>query len=486
MKLSHNSRLIYILFTCLIFICLFLFFVNITPMIPFDTDDWIFVSIRRLPIPLWRDREPTRVWPLTIMPICGYLVKFIAYPILHNYLLSYVYVSAGLLAGLVTLLGNVTNTFFKNRFSISFKKSLAYEAIFLSMFFIIFRNRGTSRCMFTADNFSCIFFYTCSGLLNAISIISIIRYSDFCSEFKSFSVPKKILWSIFYYFTIFSNVWHSCGLGIFAGVIIITYWIQNVKNNNKSIIAFLKKHYYLFLIELLWGTCLVFEFFGGRASTVSEGVAISIKASIKTILGMTTRWSIPYKIIFILSIIWLLYFITKVRSKNNMIILIIGIAACTLTTIYLILLGGIVPYLSRIEAGWMLWFWTILFVMWSIISFVEYINLRIGYYWIIATVCIILSILPNGRYLRSCEIDDYELCTQIVQNVIDQVVTVSEQNCTEATVITPGSTNPNRAWYFGDSYGYLIEKALYKHGVIKNDVNIISEIDYSLFDSLFE
>lgn len=44
-----------------LFLLLVLFFTKITPLVVFDSDDWLYVSFTRMPVPIWGHWNPSRV-----------------------------------------------------------------------------------------------------------------------------------------------------------------------------------------------------------------------------------------------------------------------------------------------------------------------------------------------------------------------------------------------------------------------------------------
>lgn len=51
----------------LLFIFVLIYFTQISPLVPFDGDDWRYIGGIRPPFPLWGVWNPTRVLPETLM-----------------------------------------------------------------------------------------------------------------------------------------------------------------------------------------------------------------------------------------------------------------------------------------------------------------------------------------------------------------------------------------------------------------------------------
>ena len=63
-----KDKIITAIFFISIFIILFVFYKVVCPIIPNDTDDWGIMSHFREPIPLWKDWNPSRVFPEIFLP----------------------------------------------------------------------------------------------------------------------------------------------------------------------------------------------------------------------------------------------------------------------------------------------------------------------------------------------------------------------------------------------------------------------------------
>ena len=51
-----------------VFGILYLWFARVKPLVPYDGDDWLYLSYARKAVPLWGDWNPARVLPEVLMP----------------------------------------------------------------------------------------------------------------------------------------------------------------------------------------------------------------------------------------------------------------------------------------------------------------------------------------------------------------------------------------------------------------------------------
>lgn len=81
-----------------LFLVLFIYFTQITPLLPFDADDWSTLGTMRLPIPLWGVFNPSKVLPEVIGPLVGEIAAYVVYPISKNYVDSILFTQAVLVS----------------------------------------------------------------------------------------------------------------------------------------------------------------------------------------------------------------------------------------------------------------------------------------------------------------------------------------------------------------------------------------------------
>jgi len=243
---------------------LLFFFIRICPLVVFDCDDWRYLGNFRLPIPIWKGWNPARVMPETLMPIAGWLAARIVCPICGDYVYSVTIISAIIITLAITVMCSCLQKLLVVRCQLTMRAAFAGEILFLIFFFLIFRNRGTSQCMFSSADLCCIYFYTMSGILNAIIVLFFLRFDDMSEMFLSWNCFQKALFLILLYFALFSNLFHSAITAIYAGVYLLIN-LRHYKHNYKQYIC--KNMIYL-LILVMWGIALLFEASGGRADEI--------------------------------------------------------------------------------------------------------------------------------------------------------------------------------------------------------------------------
>lgn len=115
----------------MIFGLFLLFFLIINPIIPYDADDWTYLSRFRIPLPLISEWNPTKVLPETLMPFVGWSAGHIFYPMLNDYVFSLTVAGGIPLALFVSLFGLGAYIFSKDRLKFSAFHALYFEIVML-------------------------------------------------------------------------------------------------------------------------------------------------------------------------------------------------------------------------------------------------------------------------------------------------------------------------------------------------------------------
>ena len=272
---------------------LLLFFAKWTPLVLYNADDWWYIGTIRVPFPKWGGWEPSRIFPEVAMPIfSGRFAAWIIYPIIGDYVFSVTLASAITMSIMIVIMCILLNQFLKHRLNCSSVMALLLEGVFIVSCFLIFRNKSGSKSLFYSADLCTAYFYTMSGILNAILMLILFKQEDAQKWFKELGIVKKILLYVLIYFAMFSNLFHSAISVMFVSAVI---FLDMVKE--KSIIKAIRNHLLFVSIILMWFVVMAFEYSGGRADSVDQG--FQIKLSIVQLMTMLMAISIPYKIVIL-------------------------------------------------------------------------------------------------------------------------------------------------------------------------------------------
>lgn len=468
-------------------VLLFLFFARYCPIVPYDADDWIHMGQFRIPLPIWKGWNPSKVLPEVMMFMCGYIGAYVVYPLVEDYFLSITITAAAILTFFVLTLCICFMWFIHRRFRFSVNLSLGFEVLFLISNYVIFRNRGTSIYMFFAENMNCIFNYTVPGIVNGIAVLYMMSYENFSRAYGEFKVLKKILFIVLIYMAVFSNIFHSETIAIYCGVVLLNGMLKRMKERDWNFKNYVSQYKIYLSIIASWLCALLFEMSGGRAEAVSSGKSLDFLLSIKQLYAMIQAIATPFKVVFGLVVVGILFcFACKNKISQDIRNLYISlITNAGLVTIYVVILGAAVAYVSRVEASWNIWFYVILITMTGVASFVLYVP-KIKIFMIpVLVVWLALAIYPDGKYkISTLGNTDYATCVNTGKYVMEQIVEADKRGDISVEVHAPIYTDAKLEWAFSGNFAEAVAGTLYNHGVIKNKLQVTTISDPLLLDEL--
>ena len=471
-----------IIVQCFIFLFLLVFYIKICPLVIYDADDWIYFSQPRIPLPIWHGWNPSRVLPETLQPIVGYFSVYIIYPLVGNYVKSITVGAALCFSFFITLLCYCVNRFLTERLNVGFKTSMYLEVIFLALCFMIFRNRGTSRYLFYAASLNCTFFYTISGIMNAITILIMMRYSNFEVTFREWSISKKSIFVILVYLSVFSNLFHSGMIAVYCFICIMYEMSIKLKNHEKVFNGLFKRNTVHISIIITWVIAVVFELSGGRANRVDDG-QFKLLASFQQLKAMLLAVSRPFVIMSgILVIIVFASMINRHLHKgfwnedeSYVLLLIMNIF---LITVYLLVLCSKVLYMSRIEASWAIWFYMIMIdvvCLADIIKLFPRISVALP---AMIIIMVVFALYPDGRFMISTlNGTDYSACVKQDYMIINPIIEADKNMCEKVTVTIPDHSAEAEHSLLSDSLGQCVANAMYNHGLIRNRIKVTTRFE---------
>lgn len=463
-----------------------------------DPDDWTYISYIRIPLPLWKNWNPAKVLPECLIGILGYFSVYCVYPFTQNYLLSFMYVYAFVVAFVISayivFLARTINKIFESSDAVAILVSFCG---FL-LHFVLFRASAgeTSKFLFTASNLNCFMNYIVPTLLSVIvatgfivieitdnqkdDIWKIIKNSYNFQTILKVGTVLAIL-----YFTILSNM--ACNIVFIAPCtyIFLNRIYEKIRQQKvKELISinFIKRnilYIYIFVIELV---CLIFEANGGRASslevdwkttffnTISDLYSVLVKCNRVIVICATIVLVIALMLVFLnrkdkqeakirnffriswyslLLVDFYMFFLfarigdNKIaRSENVLTLLVYGIILCT---------GSIAYILKRFNA--------VMLAM-PLLTVVMYIYAIGGTYE------------PSISYYEG----NTKICLAVNENIIEQFITADKNNIDEIELHIPERGLGNYSFS-----GERIANTLYKHGIISrryHPILVLEDISY--------
>lgn len=483
MRVSKHSKTIYIFLGIAIFLIMYIFYTQIEPIMVCDPDDWTYISYIRIPLPLWKNWNPTRVLPETIMGMLGYFAVYLIYPFTSNYILSFTYVYASAVAFIISLyiifLAKMINKIFGTSHILA---SLLSFCVFL-IHFILFRESvgQISKFLFTASNLTCFMFYIVPTLVNAIVAFGFIiiettgSQRDDVWEIVKNNRNNKTIISIggilvLLYFSILSNM--ACNIILIAPCtyIFLKRIFEKIKENKiRELISvrFIKRniiYIYLFMMELL---CLIFEANGGRANSLEVNWATAFS---RAIIDLYTVYSKSNKLVItcvtiIIVIALLLAFINRKNKQDISIKKFFGISyySLILVNVYMFLLFSRVGdnkiarsenILTMLIYGFVICAGSAAYILRKF----DLVTVIIPFITVITFIYVV-----GGNYESSISYygGNIKMCMAVNENIIQQFIVADINNVDELELHIPESGLGNYSFS-----GERIATTLYKHGVV--------------------
>lgn len=273
MERTGCSRWMAGLFALAVFAFVFVFFAQVHPLVLYDGDDWATASYQRSALPKWQGWNPCRVFPEVFMPLCTSLAAHVIYPLTGDYSGAMSLIFAVAAAAFITAYVGLLRRFAKRRFSLDTPATILIAALFLALHFLCFRSQDSGNAhLFYADNTCTFFYYTLPALLNA----SLVLLWEAGGCFERLADPghpvRDGLLILAVYMSVFSNLFGSQILAIYAGVRIVTDVCAQMARTGKPAKALrgaFTQHAWEWAVLLLWLIALIFEANGGRAGNLT-------------------------------------------------------------------------------------------------------------------------------------------------------------------------------------------------------------------------
>lgn len=481
-KSSRSINWKIMLFQLAIFITMFVFFSQISPLVPFDADDWLFNGTMRGPYPLWGAFNPTRVLPEILNPLAGSISAFLVYPFTKDYIFSITLVDSILVALFISLMMYAFFNLLRKRLNYSVNISLATEILFFLSFFLIFKHiNHQSYTGFLTTDTTCIFFYLIPGLINAIMLMILAQESNFSLAFMDFSTSKKGLIVAGLYFALFSNSQFNIILATFSFTMLVREGL--IGKNKVFSLNFIKSVWLHLIILIMWLITVVFDLFGGRSTSINKNAKLSLQSRISATfsffksLVQATNKAILFGILLVIVIVFLVLIIKQksLRGEETLVLLKGSLFSLVLTWIYLMIAysKSLPNYAGRVDAMWPVLFF-LLFIFSVALAYI--IN---SFYAakVIAPVTIILgamiafnfsclpvpSITMNTTPMAAKRIDNY---------IINKVVAADRAGKSRVTVKVPLGNTADNNWPQSYYMQGALSQSLYTHRVTEHRIAV--------------
>lgn len=467
------TKVKFYLYFLAIFLFLFLFFSQLHPLMPFDSDDWTFMSANRIALPSPRYWNPSRVMPEVLMPLFSGLAAYTIYPITGDYFGAQITMHAIVVSFSITLYVYFFVRLIRNKMGVTENMSMLHALLFLSLHFLIFRTADSdNRHLFYSHDLTCYYFYIIPNMLNAILVMSLLEHDWL--ESNNFSYLKKGLVAAVIYLAICSNLYCSDIFVIFIGCRMLMYiWGKRRSMQPRDII---NNHWPSFAIIVLWLCVNIMELMGPRSAYLADtGVKAGAFSQIVSVVQMLTHWRVNmiFVAIFAFAAAYGIKFSFCKKSIPNTVILLIFSSLISLIYVILVTSKVQADYILRTDIAYSVVFPLLLITMMSIVKVSQ------QYKQVIIAMPLLLLLVfsninrsePTFRDLRFKENCSIEKLRRIDNDLISQMVNADHSSLSDSVFVTvPFVADDGLNWPYlvlhNNGYNAL-SHTLFKHGLIQ-------------------
>ena len=254
-------------FCLTVFFSMLVFFAVLHPIPIMDEDDVLYTVLSRPAIPIPGYWNPSRMMPEVLMPLCGNLAALCARLGFGSFIDCQVFLLAAMLSGFITAYVYAFRRLLELRFHTESFTAVCLSGLFLLLHFLIFRtDYSRNLYMFYSYDACCVFYYTMPALLCCTLVLHFMASQDGQAILTEGSLLRKSLLVLALYFALFSNLFGSVILAVYAG-------FRVLRNLLRKRSAFLKDNALMIGIVVLWLIAVCLEATGGRAGGAVTAVA---------------------------------------------------------------------------------------------------------------------------------------------------------------------------------------------------------------------
>lgn len=478
-----------IVFFSVCFIMMFIFFAFIHPLVPYDGDDWMNLSMMRGAYPKWGIWNPIKILPETVMPLFGYISAYFFNPIVNDYITSITLCASLFFSAVITVYFYFFYRFLKSIYELSCSEGLFITLLFALGHFLIFKsNKFNNTYMFYSANLTCYFHYILPALSNSILVLYLLRFK---SLLKDKSILKNSLIVLGIYLSIFSNVFHSIILITYIFIELLFGFIndKNIRATNiNELKIYIKENAAWVLIIAAWLLSLLFEANGGRATQIGHSIfELPIWKTLVALGSLLKQASKEFIVILITGVFGALaiYIKTKNKTANDDIyktITLKSLLCLFIAFVYIVLISAKAApdYIATTHVAFSFLFFLFIILFIAIAyAFKKYPKAVI----VLPLICFIVVIqtLNTDKHFKESNmrnIAPYK-CVTVDNYLIKQIVEADKSGKKEMVLIVPKGDNRDN-WPHPKYMGGNISRTLYAHGVISQDMKITIKPDENI------
>ena len=490
--MAQRERIAKTVYFAAAFCILFVFFVQIHPLVVYDTDDWTYISRTRHAFPIWGAWNPTRVMPEVLMPLCGSIAAQFVYPLTGDYFRSITLVAGFLVSGSITVYMYMFSKVLEKKGGLSISRVLLLVTMIFILHFLVLRHGAEgNKHLFYAKNLTCYFYYVIPNVLNS-SLVMYLMLDDALANgwdklrggvYSRHAVRYGLLVAAIY-FALVSNLYASAILASYIGSQLLLELIRAI-HSKVRVKVFLQQNFLRFIFLLCWCAVQFFEMNGGRASQAG-GAGQSFFQLLRQTLNELwqartdlNQGAVLLMVLIVLAAAGIFLYRRRhsagaVRSDGLRTVSLLGLQMGGLAA-YLFLVTSVVQgsSVTRPDVLFGVFFCGLLIV--SLCA--GYLLKRLPALTLAMPLllCVMFfEINTPGRTFQESTTGYVhpDICVAISEDVLEQLKQADEANMTQMVLYVPKYDSSDN-WPYAYYAKNRISKTLYEHGIIRREIQIV-------------
>lgn len=475
-KIFESNWIFYIL----LFLLFFVFFSQVHPLVPFNSDDWINMGMARRAYPSFAFWNPTKVFPECFEPFVASFAAFFVTPLIGDYLNAMTITNAAVVSLFIIIYLFSFQRLIEHKFKISKLGVFSIVLLFAVLHFLILKTEeANNEYLWYSHDCNCYYHYTIPNLLCA-SLVMWLMHNNINTIRNRLSIG---ILSFVSYLALCSNLYSTIILTAYLGSVLLIDVIQADHKEPRWIVAFVKHHWYPLLILLLWFIVQLIEVNGRRATSYGH-----MDRPLLQEVELTFNYflSIRYNIKFILFIVFIylgtisIYFAYE-KKRLTLIdkIPFVLFYSLILSAAYLILLS------SRVASTYILRgdviFAYIFFFLLSIAFCTCYLGIKVKYFKIAIPVLIVYALFKlysHNNVFKDIQFEygmNAQSCINLDKYIIKRVCEADAQN-KDTVIIQVPKFNDDDNWPLSLDLSKSVGTTLYKHNITRRNITTLYEI----------
>lgn len=468
------------IFYILLFLLFFVFFSQIHPLVPFNSDDWINMGMARRAYPTFAFWNPTKVFPECFEPFVASFAAFFVTPLIGDYLNAMTITNAAVVSLFIIIYLFSFQRLIEHKFKIPKLGVFSIVLLFAILHFLILKTEeANNEYLWYSHDCNCYYHYTIPNLLCA-SLVMLLMHNNINTIRNRLSIG---ILSFVSYLALCSNLYSTIILTSYLGSVLLIDVIQADHKEPRWIVIFVKHHWYPLLILLLWFIVQLIEVNGRRATSYGH-----MDRPLLQEVELTFNYflSIRYNIKFILFIVFIflgtlgIYF---AYEKKRLILIgktpFVLFYSLILSAAYLILLSSRVAstYILRGDVIFAYAFFLLLLIIFCIC----YLSVKIKYFKLVIPVLIVFAFFElhsQNNVFKDIQFEyglNAQSCLQLDKYIIKRVCEADKQG-KDTVIIQVPRFNYDDNWPLGLDLSKCVGTTLYKHNITRRNITTLYEI----------